>query len=350
MIMINIGLECESIETDSWGISRSIKELLKELAQRSELKNEFKFFLYFKKRPAGPESELFIKCVAHISSFSLYYYLWLPWATRKDHLDLMFFPNYMLPFGVKPKTMVTLTEDGYEAMNSKWLPWRFKLAYRIFMNHAAKVATVINAYSRTSADEVSRCFGIDPAKIFINHLGVSVPKTITYDLKPKIFPYVLCVGQMFPRRHVQETILAFKKIAPEFPELKLVLVGIDKYNPPVIASLIDDKIIWKECVGDDELAALYANAKLFVYVSTNEAFGLPPLEALTYGIRPIVADTPISHELFDKDAIYTQPTVDAITAAIYSALRATIQQAPVIKFTWQAHTDRFLNLCRKFQS
>ena len=170
--MITIGLECESIETDSWGIARTVNELLRELGSRPGLEKEFKFFLYFKKRATGPESPAFIKRVSGIASFSLYYYLWLPWATRKDKLDLMFFPNYMLPYGMSCKTMVALTEDGHDAMHSKWLPWRFRLAYRVFMTHAARKATMINVYSQTSGKEVSRLFGIDPKRIFINYLGV----------------------------------------------------------------------------------------------------------------------------------------------------------------------------------
>ena len=44
---------------------------------------------------------------------------------------------------------------------------------------------------------------------------------------------------MFPRRHARETIQAFEKIASEFPELKLIMVGKDKYPSPIIDGLID---------------------------------------------------------------------------------------------------------------
>ena len=38
--------------------------------------------------------------------------------------------------------------------------------------------------------------------------------------------YILYVGQMFPRRHARETILACKKLG-----VKLIMVGVDKYVP-----------------------------------------------------------------------------------------------------------------------
>jgi len=320
--MITIGLECESSEGDSWGIGRTVKELLKELARRPDLRKEFKFIYYHK---------------AWIPSFSLYYYIILPIRIFFDRPDVVYFPNYMLPFGIFCKTIVTLTEDLYHEMHGSTLPWRYKLAYRIFGTHAARKATMINVYSQTSGREVGRLFGIDQSRIFVNYLGI-YPPTPLYSKGGSQGEYILYVGQMFPRRHAKETILASKKLG-----VKLIMVGIDKYRTP----LNFDGVEHYERVSDEKLEELYNNARLFVYVSNTEAFGLPPLEALAHGVRPIVADTPISHELLGDDAIYTAPTVDAIAEAIQKGLQIPPLPAPVIKFTWKDHTDRFLELCRK---
>lgn len=155
--MITVGLECESSEGDSWGIGRTIKELLHEIERRPELKKEFRFIYYHKK---------------NIPSFSLYYYIYLPikiWLTKPD---IVFFPNYMLPFGVFCKTIVTLTEDLYQEMHGKDLPLRYRIAYKIFSTHAARKATIINVYSKTSGKNVAKLFGIDEKRIFVNYLGV----------------------------------------------------------------------------------------------------------------------------------------------------------------------------------
>lgn len=155
--MITIGLECESSEGDSWGIGKTIAEPIKELAKRPELQKEFRFIYYHKNK---------------IPSFSLYYYIILPIRIFLDRPDIVFFPNYMLPYGIFCKTIVTLTEDLYREMHGKDLPFRYRLAYKIFSNHAARKATMINVYSQTSGREVSRLFCIDPKRIFVNYLGV----------------------------------------------------------------------------------------------------------------------------------------------------------------------------------
>ena len=155
--MITIGIECESAEGDSWGIGRTVKELISEIERRPELKSEFRFIYYYKK---------------NIPSFSLYYYIILPikiWLTKPD---IVFFPNYMLPYGVFCKTIVTLTEDLHREMNGNDLSWRYRIAYKVFSTHAARKATMINAYSKTSGREVAKLFGIDSKRIFVNYLGI----------------------------------------------------------------------------------------------------------------------------------------------------------------------------------
>lgn len=151
--------------------------------------------------------------------------------------------------------------------------------------------------------------------------------------------YILYVGQAFPRRHLKETILACRKL-----EMKLIAVGIDKYPEKLDFTGVEHY----DRVSDEKLEELYQNARLFVYVSDTEAFGLPPLEALARGVRPVVADTDVSHELFADDAIYCKPTVDGIANAIQKGL-ALPKPQPTNKFTWKAHTDRFLDLCRSIK-
>ena len=369
-ILYKIGIECESIEDQSWGVGRIVKKLLEEIARRPELQKEFKFFLYFKSRiPDLPylNNPVFIKRVVGTSSFSLYYYLFLPIKLRFEGLDMMFFPNYMLSPFFRGKSLVILTEDIYYEMNSGTLPFRYKLAYKIFAGWwAAKHATKIMAISESSAKEISKLFKISSDRIAVNQLGVDIPKNPTpYTLHPT--PCLLYVGQAFPRRHLRETMLAFEKISPKFPGLKLVAVGKDKYNPPAIEKLKNeinhrlghDGIIYKEYVPEGELEELYAGARALIYVSSKEAFGLPPLEALARGTAPVVADQPVTREIFGNNAFFANDpdSPESIAEAIEMALtdkqkgREILRSAPEIltKYTWQKHTDKFLNIARGFR-
>jgi glycosyltransferase involved in cell wall biosynthesis len=97
--------------------------------------------------------------------------------------------------------------------------------------------------------------------------------------------------------------------------LCLIAIGKDKYNPQIIKKITADinrrlgreGIIYKEYVPEDKLCQLYANAKLLIYVSSKEAFGLPPLEALAYGVPAVVADEQINHEIYGENSFFASP-------------------------------------------
>ncbi len=151
--MVTIGIECESTEGNSYGVGRNVQKLLEHLSSRPDVK----VIKYFKK---------------HISSFSLYYYLILPIRVFCDRPDIMFFPNYMLPYGIFTKTIVVLTSDLFYEMNTADLPFRHRLAYKIFSNHAKNKATMIMTHSNASKHDLVNKYGFDENRIFVNHLGV----------------------------------------------------------------------------------------------------------------------------------------------------------------------------------
>jgi len=374
--MIKIGIECESIEDGAWGVARLINKLLEEINRRPELQKEFKFYLYFKSKIPDYsylKNPIFEKKIVKLPiippSFSLYYYIYLPVLLWFKRVDVMFFPNYMLPLIFCGRSLVVLTDDiHYESRNQK-LPFRYRLAYRIFAGWAAVHASRIMAISETSKRELSRLFGIKPQRITVNHLGVD---TYNVQSRDESRQYILYVGQAFPRRHLRETILAFEKLVKEhsnilenvgMSELKLIAIGPDKYGTPVINSLVSkvnnrlgrEAVIHKDYVKDEELTNLYAGAKALVYVSDREAFGLPPMEALSFGVPPVIADNELGHELFKDYAFYVRNTdTDGIAEGIKNALTQTDKimkiknEGPIFakQYSWSKFTDRWLEIIR----
>src|SRR3989344_3917963 len=308
---IKIGIECENIEDAGtrYGVGQLTLNLLKEYAASPELQSKYQLYLYFKCQIPDDEflkNPIFIKRVSRSRSFNFFYHILMPVRATLDRLDWMFFPNYMLPPLYVGKSIVMLTNDIYYEYTQGTIPFRYKLAYRLFANWAARKAKKILAISEASKNEIARLFKINSDKIFVSRLGVDINKNIT----PKTdFPYILYVGQMFPRRHAKESILAFEKIMDEFPNLKFILLGKDKYNPPIIDSLIKDKrriIHYDYIESREEVDNLIAGAKLLIYISNNEAFGLPPVEAAGYGVPVAVKDSELNHELFGDAAFFVK--------------------------------------------
>ncbi len=370
-----IGIECGSIEDEKhlWGVGKMIIGLLQEISHRPELELEknFRFVLYFK--DIIPDfsflnSPIFEKKLIPVPFFKgrlfpIYYFALLPVKLWFERLDWMFWPNYMLPIIAPGKSIVMLTEDVYYETHEGKLPFRYRLAYGIFASWTAKFATKILAISETSKKNIAKLYKINSDRIFVNYPGVDVPS----NSQPKVDnknPYILYVGQMFPRRHAKETIIAYEKIASDFPDLKLIMVGPDKYPTPTIDLMISDinkklsreAVVHKNYISNEELVQLYANAKALIYISDREAFGLPPMEALSYGVPPVIMDNELGHELFGDYAFYVaNPDLEGITEAIRQSLTNSgkikrindVGSEFVKKYNWKNFTDKFLNVIQK---
>jgi len=379
--MLKIGIECESIEGKQWGVGRIVSKLLEDISLRPDLATEFKFYLYFKSRiPDLPclENPIFVKTLvgqlvepvlpggAAAVPFSLYYYLLLPLRLRSDGLDATYFPNYMLPMLFSGKSVVDLTEDVHHEAHYGSNPFLWRLGFRVFCRWAAKHGTKLETFTESSRRELARLYEIPLEKIAVNYHGVNVSLAGNGHGAGRNGrePYILYFGQAFPRRHLKETMLAFEIVARRLPALRLIAVGHDRYNPPVIKKLQEainerlgrEAIVYKEYVPEAERDALFSGAQALVYISTKEAFGLPPLEALGYGTVPIVARTATTEELLaDKAFFVNDPeSVESIADCMVEALtnhkkRDEIRKSGpemVGQYSWQAHTDRFLEILR----
>jgi glycosyltransferase involved in cell wall biosynthesis len=154
---------------------------------------------------------------------------------------------------------------------------------------------------------------------------------------------------VFTRRHVVDLIRAFAPIARERADASLDIVGDNRSYPrenlraTIAAEGVEAQVQWHEYVSDEALAALYARARAFAFLSEYEGFGLTPLEALARGIPPVLLDTPSARETCGEAAVYVQAgNLGAITAAIRTGLfdeeaRARIlaaAPAQLEKFRW----------------
>lgn len=374
--MIRVAIDCHKLEDATGasraGVGRHTGRLLEELMALPDIRKTHRFYLYFKGSiPEGLpflEDELFVPRVAKLPfflpflrpSFNSFFHLGMPLRALLDRIDVGFFPSFMLPGLWPTRSVVLLTNDVHYEMTQGSLPFRYRIGYTLFSTWAARRGTRVTTQTNASADEISVQFSIPRDSIVVVPLGADIAP-YRADLVHK-GNYILYVGQAFPRRHLRETMLAFEKIAPNFPSLRFIAVGVDKYNPPMAdelartinSSLGEDRIERKEGVSDEQLRKLYAEAKVFTYISSSEAMGLPPLEALAAGTAPVVADTPTTREIFGTHAFFVGNPEDpsAIASVLNTALsdehvreRVLANREEVLeRYTWARHAKMMLEL------
>lgn len=171
-----------------------------------------------------------------------------------------------------------------------------------------------------------KCLGTPAAKIDVTPLGINLPSKETpganqlteyvktswgyirkrLELDPGL-PYILYVGGADKRRKLEDLVVAFNLLRAQGHEFKLVLAGDSMKGPDNIAteeiqyalktsSYLDD-IIFMGFVDDQTRDWLYKHARAFVFPSKYEGFGLPVLEAMSYGTPVISYDKTATHEV-----------------------------------------------------
>ncbi|MGB9195259.1 MAG: glycosyltransferase family 1 protein [Azonexus sp.] len=108
--------------------------------------------------------------------------------------------------------------------------------------------------------------------------------------------YVLSVGTLEPRKNLTTAIKAYARLPEAIrQEIPFVIAGMKGWRTDgldrEVAALIDKGQIRRlGYVPDEALPALYSGARVFVYPSLYEGFGLPPLEAMACGAPVIVSN------------------------------------------------------------
>ncbi|MFY1045488.1 glycosyltransferase family 4 protein [Chryseobacterium sp. GP-SGM7] len=109
--------------------------------------------------------------------------------------------------------------------------------------------------------------------------------------------YILFVGNLEPRKNLIFVLNNFTALLEQkkINNIKLIIVGLKGWNDKNIQILINkysDNVQTLGYVSELDLPMLYSGAKLFVFPSLYEGFGIPVREALLCGTPVITSDIP----------------------------------------------------------
>ena len=116
------------------------------------------------------------------------------------------------------------------------------------------------------------------------------------------------------------------------------------------------EVRWLGYVPSTDLPLLYAGARLLVYPSLYEGFGLPVLEAMASGVPVVASNRASIPEVAGDAAVMIEPGDAArLREAMLRLLedereamrRATLGLAQAARFSWQACADQTLQIYRE---
>ncbi len=193
-------------------------------------------------------------------------------------------------------------------------------AHKMRFKNINKVDAILTNSDYTKGDIIKH-LNINPDKIFVTYLGAD--KRFCPKLKKNIQsilykynlnkPYILFVGTLEPRKNVQTLIKAFDELKKkhDLPH-QLVLIGRAGWLYEDIFKTIKQSRNKNDikCLGyveDKDLPILMNGAKVFVYPSFYEGFGLPILEAMQCGTPVITSNTSSMPEVGGDACLYIEP-------------------------------------------
>lgn len=160
-------------------------------------------------------------------------------------------------------------------------------------------ARALLAISRSTAVELESRFRLPRESIAVVPLGVDER---FFGAQPRAGNYIFHLGSDDPRDNTEAVVEAYVHLAgSHHPLPDLFIAGdIGSLAESVERKLADSsvrgsvKVLGR--VTNSELASLYAGALLCLQPSSEEGFGLQPLEAMAAGTATIVVDTPAVRE------------------------------------------------------
>lgn len=174
--------------------------------------------------------------------------------------------------------------------------------------------------------------------------------------------YILALSNLEPRKNLEALVDAYCDLPADLREgLSLLLVGVNGWKTDQLFNKIVEKVEAgysiirpSEYVSDEDKPAIISGARLLVYPSHYEGFGMPPLEALACGVPVITSDNSSLPEVVGGVGMMVPSTdTDRLKKEVQKTLRNidTITKSALIagparakEFSWKESAKVFFNV------
>jgi glycosyltransferase involved in cell wall biosynthesis len=292
---------------------------------------------------------------------------------KRLHCDLLHVPHvFWLPRALACPYVVTVhdvLEHMYRTHNRSGL--RRSLHFH-FTRRVLQRAARIFAVSRFTKNEIENLFGIPPGQTeviynaiderFLHGHASEGDRQILAERYRVNYPFLLYAGRISPHKNLVRIIEAFSALKAElekegkFPDLKLIIIGDELSKHPdlrrtVIRSRVQNDVRFLGFIPIEMLRIFYDAAKIFVFPSLYEGFGLPPLEAMAHGTPVVTSNTSSLPEVVGKAAVLVNPeNVFEIMRALHRVLvdqplREKLKQRgyeQAKRFSWETSARQML--------
>jgi glycosyltransferase involved in cell wall biosynthesis len=251
----------------------------------------------------------------------LWTHLRLSWEMTRRPPDLLFVPAHVLPIFHPRRSVVTIHDLGYLTY-----PEAHRLLDRLYLDlstrYNAHTATHLIADSSATKQDLIERYGTEPDKITVVYPGydqttfqpvrdrgaIEAVKA-RYDIAGD---YILFIGTLQPRKNLTCLIKAFSNLQSPISNIQLVIAGKKGWLYKDIFQQVEKlglegRVVFTDYVPDGDLPAILSGARLFVFPSLYEGFGLPVLEAMACGTPVVCSNVSSLPEVAGDAAVLVDP-------------------------------------------
>lgn len=365
---MRIGIDARFFGPQETGIGRYVERLISHLEQQDD-HNEYVVFLRAKAADLWqPKNPRWSKVVADYHWYTLAEQRYMPGIFRRSKLDLLHVPHFNVPLLYRGRFVVTIHDlilDQFPTERATTLePIIFKIkfaAYQAVVRHAIRDSQAVITVSEHSKADVAKRFGLNPERIHVTYEAVDpLPPGTTFEVLAEHGvhqPYLLYVGNSYPHKNLDCFLEAVRIANTRGERFQVVLVGKRDYFSQRLEQRAGElglsNVVFFGFASDQELTALYTNARAYFFPSLSEGFGLPPLEAMSAGTPVFAARASCLPEVLGEAAHYFDPRDPTdIAESISVALRDTLERQRLLaagveqlkKYSWSRMAKETLQL------
>lgn len=367
------------VGTKLTGIGRVLIEVLNEMApmNRNDDYILFKNFDFNDYDVLKKHSNIKIVNINVSKNSSLKNILWHQWnfqkLQKKYMCDVAYIPNFSLLLWKRIPTIVTIHDLIEFNIPNKFS--KLRMMYRKVIDPLmVKNSTFITSVSECSKRDIIKFCNANPKKILVIPNAADRTRFKLYDesvvtacldkygLKNK--GYCLFVGTIdYPGKNIMSALKAFFALKKKAGITeKMVIVGKKGFNSEVIYNYVNeseykDDIVFTGYISDEDLPLIYAGAKVMLYLSLYEGFGLPVLEAMSCGIPVVCSNTSCFPEVIGDIPVGVSPTsIPDIEETMYRLISDSEYSSEIAKqcykraelFSWKKAAKMYYDVFHKY--
>ncbi len=302
--MYRIGYDAKRLFNNFTGLGNYSRTLLHNLV---EFYPDNVYFLYTPKVIKNDETQFFLNSPLYSvhmprGGFKSYWRTWgIKRELRRHKIQLFHGLSHEIPIGIQRmgiKSVVTIHDLVFKHYPD-YFPWADRQIYDFKFRYACENSDRIIAISESTKRDVIEFYNIPGEKIEVIYqscherfMQEKTPKMIESVLKKYSLPqnFFFYVGSITERKNLLGIVQAIE-LLPDDLKLPLVVIGEGKaYKTKVQEYIIRrglEPLVLFIKADFEDMPAMYQQAKIFIYPSHYEGFGIPVLEAL-FSKTPVI--------------------------------------------------------------